>query len=108
MKSRHSLALIVLLIAGATLTAQLPPIGQPFTLTNTRYGTTSGTPVLRTNGRDAFLFWTNNKLRVTRLAKADTSLGRLVFDFDVNDRSYFDAVWTGTHFLVIANDQNYR
>jgi hypothetical protein len=96
------------ILVAASLRAQLPPIGQPFALTNTRYGTVSGSPVLRTNGRDAFLFWTNGKLRVTRLAKSDTSLGRLVFDFDVTDRSYFDAVWTGTQFLVVSNDSNYQ
>lgn len=92
------------ILLAASLRAQLPPFGQPFTLTNTRYKSTSGSPVLRTNGRDAFLFWTNNKLRVTRLDENETTPGRAVFDFDVTDRSYFDAVWTGSHFLVIASD----
>jgi hypothetical protein len=99
---------IFAILVAASLRAQLPPFGEPFALTNTRYGTVSGSPVLRTNGRDAFLFWTNGKLRVTRLAQSDTSLGRPVFDFDVIDRSYFDAVWTGTHFLVVTNDSNYQ
>ncbi|PYQ28875.1 MAG: hypothetical protein DMF56_14480 [Acidobacteria bacterium] len=91
-----------LLFITATLGAQLPPIGQPFALTNTRYGTTGGTPALRTNGRDAFLFWTGTKLRVTRLGQPDSTVGRPVFDFDVIDRQYFDAVWTGSHFLAAA------
>jgi hypothetical protein len=105
--------LAFLLSSTATLFAQLPPFGNPFPLANTRFEAASGSPVLRTNGRDAFLFWTNNKLRVTRIGKYEITafaFGRAIFDFDVTDRSYFDAVWTGEHFLVIASDtiESYR
>jgi hypothetical protein len=96
-------SLLLVLFITTTLTAQLPPIGQPFALTNTRYGTTSGTPVLRTNGRDAFLFWADGRLRVTRVGQNNDTPGLPVFDFGIGDRSNFDAVWTGTHFLVVAS-----
>jgi hypothetical protein len=99
MKNYRSL-LLALFITATTLTAQLPPIGQPFALTNTRYAPARGSsPVLRTNGRDVFLFWEDGKVRVTRLGY-DNAPGVPVFDFPNYDRDSFDAVWTGTHFLV--------
>jgi hypothetical protein len=94
-------SLLLALFITMTLAAQLPPIGQPFALTNTRYATARGSsPVLRTNGRDAFLFWEDGQVRVTRLGP-NNAPGVPVFDFLNYDRDSFDAVWTGTHFLVV-------
>jgi fibronectin type III domain protein len=93
-------SLLLALFVTTTLAAQLPPIGQPFALTNTRYRPARGSsPVLRTNGRDAFLFWEDGKVRVTRLG--NNAPGVSVFDYANYDRDSFDAVWTGTHFLVV-------
>src|SRR5687767_3702338 len=104
---RHWIRGIVLLsfAFAPTLFAQLPSFGTPFPLTNTRYGTAHGTPLLKTNGRDAFLFWTDNHLRVTRLRKGERHVGRPVFDFPTSpDFTRFDVVWTGSHFVVAAED----
>jgi hypothetical protein len=56
---------------------------------------------LRTNGRDAFVFWIDDRLRVRRLVHGEKELGRPIFDLPVTDAfTRFDAVWTGDHFLV--------
>ncbi len=88
-------------IAGPAF-AQAASFGDVFPVGNTRYGPVPGVaPLLRTNGRDFFLFWpgAENKIRATRLRDGETRLGRAVLD-DVS--RYFDVVWTGNHFLVFA------
>src|SRR3977135_2589488 len=100
------LSLLAVLLAVSSRAATLPPFGAPFPLTNTRYGTTTGTPLLRTNGRDAFVFWIDDRLRVRRLVHGEKELGRPVFDIPVTDGfTRFDVAWTGDHFLVAIDDR---
>jgi len=93
---------LLLFLLAPTLFAQVPPFGAPFPLSNTRYGTAPGVPLLRSDGRDAFLFWTDSQLRVTRLLPGEQHVGRPVFDLPVANSFDFDVVWTGAHFLVAA------
>jgi len=105
--------LVLLLCVCTTAFAQVPPFGAPVPLTSTRYETVSGDPLLRSDGRNAFLFWMDGQLaeqlrgqlRVTRLQAGERNIGRPVFDTPVTTvrvRHDFDAVWTGTHFVVAA------
>jgi len=106
------LATVLAICTGAN--AQVPPFGAPLPLTGTRYETVSGDPVLRSDGRSAFLFWVDaqlreqsrGQLRVTRLQGGEGGVGRPVFDTPITTvrvRHDFDAVWTGTHFVVAAS-----
>jgi hypothetical protein len=106
--------LLVLLCLPLTLSAQqLTPFGEPFPLASTRYipvrEFTSDffapdAPVLRTSERDAFLFLRDsNSLRVVRVANSPR-VARVVLPFGVYADHNFDAVWTGSHFLVVASD----
>ncbi len=63
--------IIAVFLSVSSLAATLPPFGAPFPLTNTRYGATSGAPLLRTNGHDAFVFWLDDRLRVRRVVAGE-------------------------------------
>jgi fibronectin type III domain protein len=81
--------------------AQLPPFGNPFPLADTRYGSASGRLILRTDGRDPFVFWTTppQTLYATKLATGERHVGRPVLDA-TSFTGGFDAAWAGDHFLV--------
>ena len=104
-----------LILSSLSLVAQeLAPFGAPYPLANTRYvavrENTSAffapdAPVLRTNGTDAFLFlWDTNGVRVVRVDELPR-IARVVLPFAVTSDYLFDAVWTGSHFLVVATDR---
>lgn len=111
---RAGLLVFPVFLSLAASAQQLPPFGEAFPLANTRYVPVTefvseffspDAPLLRTNGRDAFVFsWGADGVRVTRAGEAPR-IGRVVFPFAVLDRWLVDAVWTGTHFLVVAVDR---
>jgi hypothetical protein len=92
----------LLLLCALPLFAQLPPFGNTFPLADTRYGSASGTLILRTDGRDAFVFWATlpQTLYATKLAAGERHVGRPVFD--ATSFSGFDAAWAGDHFLAAS------
>jgi hypothetical protein len=103
MRSPGRLAAIALLIA-PSLFAQSLFFGDPVPQTHTRYGTTGALPRLVSNGQEVFLFWaTETKLRVTLLVDGQKRAGRPVLSGNIVD---FDAVWTGSYFLVAAVEQD--
>jgi hypothetical protein len=95
------LAVLVLLASAAFAQPSHP--GDAFPLTATRYGPARGQqPLLLSNGRDPVLFWKGEGgLRVSRLVNGRFGMSRFVAAADDFDGSY-DALWTGTHFLVVA------
>ncbi|HXA18450.1 MAG TPA: fibronectin type III domain-containing protein [Thermoanaerobaculia bacterium] len=98
--------IIAVFLSVSSFAATLPPFGAPFPLTNTRYGATSGAPLLRTNGHDAFVFWLDDRLRVRRVVAGEKEVGRPIFDIPVSDGfTRFDVVWIGDHFLAAIDDQ---
>lgn len=108
--------LLVLVLASLPLAAQtLAPFGTPYPLANTRYEPvreeTSDffappAPLLRTNGTDAVLFlWDASGVRVVR-ADETARVAKVVLPFAVTSDFLVDAVWTGSHFLVVATDRN--
>ena len=98
----HKLLCAALLLIAPVLCAQ-PFFGEPVPQTHTRYGTAGAEPQLVTNGQDFFLLWaTESKLRVTRLVEGQKRAGRPILSGTLER---FDAVWTGAHFLVVADDR---
>ncbi len=96
-----SAALALLLLAPA-LAAQPLFFGDSAPQTHTRYGAAGALPQLATNGQGFFLFWaTESKLRVTRLVDGQNRAGRPILSGNI---LRFDVVWTGTHFLVAADE----
>ncbi len=82
------------------LCAQLmPPFGSSFPAANSRYGAMNGQPVLRSNGKDALLFWGDKTLLVTKVLPGEQHLGRPVIETAVFS---FDAVFAGDQFVVAA------
>lgn len=100
MRLRGSAALLLsLTLLTPLLFAQTPPFGTPFGLANTRYGASSGTPLLRTDGQTPFLFWsTPNAIYVTQVLRGQRHVGRPLLHGAAS--ADFDAVWVGDHFLV--------
>lgn len=89
----------LLLLSGVTA-AQAQFVGQAFPLTNTRYTGTSGIPLLRTDGKDLFLFWrSDTKLHATRLADERDRAGHVV----LGALKSFDVAWTGEGFMALAS-----
>ncbi|MFP5246939.1 MAG: hypothetical protein ACLGH0_09615, partial [Thermoanaerobaculia bacterium] len=96
---RKFILLFLLLAISAPAMAATFALGDPFPLTNTRYGTTSGEPLLTTNGTDLVLFWKSGAyVRVTRLVDGERRGGRAVLEAP----NAFTAIWTGTRFLVVT------
>lgn len=86
------------------LAAQPVHFGELAPLTPTRYTSFSGGSVLVSNGRDLFVFWqSGHQVRVTRYT-GEARAGRAVLDVD--GESFFDAVWTGSGFLVAGTHHN--
>jgi hypothetical protein len=77
----------------------VPPFGSSFPAANTRYGAMNGLPVLRSNGRDALLFWGDKTLLVTKVLPGEQHLGRPVIETAVFS---FDSVFAGDQFVVAA------
>lgn len=83
-------------------------VSETFPLTDTIYGPSAGEGKLRSDGEHAFLFWVDeDRLNVTRI-DGDGRVAKLVFPFFVGDDGDFDAVWTGSHFLVVAQSPAYE
>lgn len=85
-------------IAGTAL-SQPATFGNVFPVANTRYQPAAAHhPLLRTNGRELFLFWSSTSgIRATKVRDGETRLGHVVAS------GYpFDVVWNGTHFLVFS------
>jgi hypothetical protein len=98
---KSSIRFVLFVVAALPALAQLPPFGNPFPLTDTRYGSASGNLILRTNGKDAFVFWSvpGQTMYATKLAAGERHIGRPVLDLSPYSGG-FDAAWTGDHFLV--------
>jgi hypothetical protein len=95
-------ALLALLLLAPALSAQPLFFGDAVPQTHTRYGAAGAEPRLVSNGSDIFLFWaTESKLRVTRLVDGQKRAGRPILGGNIDG---FDTVWTGTHFLVVAEE----
>lgn len=94
---------VLFFLATAPLLAQPLFFGRPAPLTETRYGTSRGhQPLLLSNGREPLLFWSDDRhVQVSRFVNGAFEISRAVLDADGIDALY-DAVWTGTHFLVVA------
>ncbi|HYC89341.1 MAG TPA: fibronectin type III domain-containing protein [Thermoanaerobaculia bacterium] len=83
------------------------PVSETFPLADTLYGPSYGEGKLRTDGRHPFLFWIDeDRLYVTRI-DGQERVGKLVFPFPVTGEEDFDAVWTGSHFLVVVQSIGY-
>lgn len=95
---RSLLAGLAFLLTAALSAQQLTP-GEPFPLTNTRYGTTAAHGAqLLSNGQDFFLFWESRAgLRVTKIVPGERRVGRLVGGYSALGAS---VVWTGSYFHV--------
>jgi hypothetical protein len=90
-----SFALAVLLAPAAL--SQPFFFSEPAPLTTMRYEAAAGVPRLLTNGVQPYLLWTlDTKVRITPLTGI-RRVGRPVLDAYAAD-----AVWTGTHFLVVG------
>lgn len=92
-----------LLLLATTLSGQQVTFGDPFALTNTRYGTAATpTGTLVTNGREFFLFWPSaGGVRATKLVSGERRGGRVVLETDETNNLGDSIVWTGTHFLIV-------
>lgn len=88
----------VLVVLALTAAAQPSHLGDPFPLTATRYGTARGTdPRLLSNGREPVAFWAYGQtVRMSRLVNGRFTMSRVVGE------GFYDAVWTGSHFLVVT------
>lgn len=111
-------ALVSLLLAVFLAEPALPlDFGQPFPLTNTRYGSGFAIPKLVWTGRDLYVFWaTQTHIRMTRVT-GERRAGMPVFatyatggELD-DSRPWltghyttrkFDVVWTGSHFVLVT------
>jgi hypothetical protein len=106
-----------LLVLSLPASAALPSFGEPFPLTDTRYAGVReyvsdyfapDTPLLRSNGPDAFLFnYAERRLQVARIVEGEPRIPQPVFPFFVQYTYQFDVVWTGSHFLVVAPDPDH-
>lgn len=82
-------------------------VGEPFLLTNTRYGPAVGYPTLLSSGRDVTLFWSSGtRLRATRVGTGLSGPSHTVLKTSGADS--YSAAWTGSHFLMVAGQANAR
>jgi hypothetical protein len=103
---RRILTSALFLLFAVSASGQTFSFGQPFPLTNTRYGTAPTQPKLRSNGEELFAFWSDDKtIRMTRVVDGARRGGLPVITMESQNGQFgrFDAVWTGTHFLVAAS-----
>jgi hypothetical protein len=104
---RYGLLAVLCLVApfSQALTAR---VSETFPLADTVYGPSYGEGKLRTDGRHPFFFWIDeDRVYVTRI-DGQERVGKLVFPFRVTGAGDFDAVWTGSHFLVVAQAPGYE
>jgi hypothetical protein len=100
---RSLIGSVVAGLVASSLFAQPSFLGEPFPLTHTRYGTSRGhLPVLLSDGTDPVLFWADG--RNVRMTRGVNTVSRAVLANDAAEAG-FDAVWTGTHFLVVGVTQ---
>ncbi len=94
---------LLLLAATSTLSAQPAHFGERFPLANTRYRATWGqVPRLVSTGSDLVLFWLDGwQVRSTKIVDGERRGGKVV----LTDSTEPDAVWTGTHFVVVSWQQ---
>lgn len=100
---RNLLAGLIALLSLLATTVSAQPLypGRAMPLTDTRYGTIAAHGVLTNNGRDAFLVWAAaENVRVARVVQGERRVGRPIFDLD--GITHLDVAWTGSHFVVIA------
>lgn len=99
--------LSLLLLISTTAFGQALTFGEPFPLTNTRYGASWGYGKLATDGRSAMLFWSfgGNHARVAKIVEGERRGGRAIFE-SWNMGNDFDAVWTGERYLVAGRRQS--
>jgi hypothetical protein len=104
---RRTVVIAVLSFCAASLFAQRTSFGEPFPLTGVRYGTSRGhLPLLISNGRDPVLFWSDDRsVRATRFEHGLPTVSTAVVQDDAYEAD-FDAVWTGSHFLVAGMTQD--
>ena len=95
------LRVLFLVLVTTAVSAEPLQFGVPAPLTNTRYGPIAGAfPVLTTNGADFFLlFMTGGTVRITRVGDGEPRTSIPILDGVSGAPS---VVWTGTHFLVVA------
>src|SRR5687768_5347488 len=91
-----------------TLHGQVFSFGEPFALTNTRYGTTAAEPRLRSDGESLYAYWrSETDIRMTRIVEGARRGGLPVITTSQNGFVRdFDAVWNGTNFVVVATLPN--
>src|SRR5687768_9486491 len=96
--------LLLLVVFSASALSQPSHVGEPFPLTNTRYGAdTAIKSRMVTDGRDFYLFWSAaSNIRMTKLVTGARRAGRAVAP--PVPTSDFDVIWTGRHFLVAYVD----
>jgi hypothetical protein len=101
MTRRLTLSFLLVAVAFSAF-AQVPPFGEAVPLANTRYGPAGGNLILRTDGRDTFVFWLpfTGRLLMTKFTPGERHVGRPVLDTYSGDG--FDAVWAGDHFFVAS------
>lgn len=90
--------ILLVLLFSTSLFAHPSYFGASVPLTNTRYGTLSGKPLLTTNGSELFVFVTTQ--HNIRMARPGATVARPLLD-----ASDGDAVWNGTHFLVAGSSR---
>jgi hypothetical protein len=82
-------------------------VSDAFPLADTIYGPSAGEGKLRSDGRNGFLFWLDeDRVSVVRI-DGEERVSKLVFPFPISSDNDFDAVWTGSHFLVVGMNLGY-
>ncbi len=96
----------LLLTLALPMAAAAPPFfGEPFPLTNTRYGTPTGIPTLATNGNTLVLAWVaDQSVRVARVVDGQRTTSSFVLP-TYGSQDEVAITWTGSHFLVAATSQ---
>lgn len=107
MPAIRSFVLAVLCLVATFAHALTAQVSETFPLADTIYGPSAGKGKLRSDGRHAFLFWLDeDRVNVTRI-DGEERVAKLVLPFRVFAEYDFDAVWTGSHFLVVATSPGY-
>ncbi|HYC88653.1 MAG TPA: fibronectin type III domain-containing protein [Thermoanaerobaculia bacterium] len=99
------IAVVALTFVVTTPVLAAAAVGEPFLLTDTRYGPASGYPMLLSSGRDVTLFWNSGtRLRATRVGTGLSGPSHTVLKNSGADS--YSAAWTGSHFLLVAGQAN--
>jgi hypothetical protein len=102
---RLPIVAVLLSLFALSLHADAPRnFGDPFPLTDTRYGTRGGTPRLVASDDRLFLAWsTPGEIRLTDLTDGTPDLGRVILTTDGDAGDDFSIVWTGSGFLLAVS-----